>query len=234
MLSESLAQYSALMVMRRQFNAATVKRVRRYELDQYLKGRAKSKKEMPLALEEHQAWVHYNKGSLAFFALQNYIGEETTNRVLAEFVNDHAFQSAPYPTSLELVERFRDATPEHLKYVIDDLFTTITLHDKRVTPAIFQRRDDGKYEVVLQFQSKKFHGTRDVKNEEVPVNDWIEIGVTTETGTFQYLEKHLITSAKNPINIVVPDRPMSAGIDPRNILIDRLPDDNMVDVTPSG
>jgi ABC-2 type transport system permease protein len=33
--------------------------------------------------------------------------------------------------SIELVERIKEATPDSLKYVINDMFETITLYDNR-------------------------------------------------------------------------------------------------------
>ena len=44
MLSETMAQYSALMVMKRTFGPDQMKRFLRYELDGYLKGRATERK----------------------------------------------------------------------------------------------------------------------------------------------------------------------------------------------
>ena len=66
MLSESLAQYSALMVMKRKTGPAKMRRFLNYELNSYLRGRAfEQKKELPLARVENQPYIHYNKGSLS-------------------------------------------------------------------------------------------------------------------------------------------------------------------------
>jgi hypothetical protein len=52
-LSETLAEYSALMVMKKSFGAGKMRRFLRYDLDQYLMGRAlERKKELPLAENE--------------------------------------------------------------------------------------------------------------------------------------------------------------------------------------
>ena len=42
--------------------------------------------------------------------------------------------------------------------------------------------------------------------------------------------KHRLESGSNRIEIVVDHEPVLAGIDPRNLLIDRRPDDNTKDV----
>ena len=112
MLSESLAQYSALMVQEKEYGAKQMKKFLKYELDQYLSGRRlEDKKELPLSLNENQPYIHYNKGSLVFYALKDYLGEETVNHVLHDYIRDVAFQQPPFTRAIDLVERFRQAAP---------------------------------------------------------------------------------------------------------------------------
>src|SRR5699024_9772623 len=82
-LSETLAEYSALMVMKRTFGPDRMRRFLRYDLDMYLHGRAmENRKELPLADNEDQDYIHYRKGSLAMYQLQDVIGEDRVNTVL--------------------------------------------------------------------------------------------------------------------------------------------------------
>ena len=65
MLVETLAQYSALMVMKQKYGEAKMERFLQYELDRYLLGRStEQKKELPLSRVENQPYIHYRKGSL--------------------------------------------------------------------------------------------------------------------------------------------------------------------------
>ena len=81
MLVETLAQYSALMVMKQKYGAAKMQRFLHYELDRYLLGRGtEQKKELPLSRVENQPYIHYHKGSLVMYALQDYIGEDKVNQ----------------------------------------------------------------------------------------------------------------------------------------------------------
>src|SRR5262249_39613117 len=92
MLSESLAQYSALMVMEHEYGPAQMRKFLKYELDRYLAMRATERvKEQPLALNENQQYIHYNKGSVIFYALKDYVGEDTVNAVLARFLHEKGF-----------------------------------------------------------------------------------------------------------------------------------------------
>src|SRR3546814_9441661 len=72
MLSESLAQYSALMVMEYEYGSRKMRKFLRHELDTYLMSRATERvRELPLALNENQQYIHYNKGSVVFYALRD-------------------------------------------------------------------------------------------------------------------------------------------------------------------
>ena len=232
MLSETLAQYSALMVMKRTFGADKMQRFLRYELDRYLMGRGtERKKEMPLALVENQPYIHYHKGSLVMYALQDYIGEAKVNEALSNYIQEVGFQEPPYTVSRELIEHFRRATPPELAGIIDDLFESITLFDNRAVSATYRQLGEGKAEVRLKVAARKIKANELGRENEVPVDDQIDIGVLDENGEYLYLQKHRIDAAESEITIEVEGTPSRAGIDPLNKLVDRKPKDNLVTVT---
>ncbi|MEO0470171.1 MAG: ABC transporter permease, partial [Bacteroidota bacterium] len=78
MMSETMSQYSALMVMKQEYPEEMIQQFLEYELDRYLSGRAgETRKEMPLEHVEGQGYIHYRKGSLVMYALQDYVGEDS-------------------------------------------------------------------------------------------------------------------------------------------------------------
>ena len=115
MLSETMAQYSALMVMNgvRARPDAAVPAVRVGPVP--ARPRIEREKEVPLARVEKQGYIHYNKGSLVMYALQDYLGEESLNRAIAEYLRTVAYQDPPYTNSLEFIESIRRATPPELR-----------------------------------------------------------------------------------------------------------------------
>ena len=155
MLVESLAQYSALMVMKRKFGAAKMRRFLGYELDGYLRGRASSKKELPLSRVKNQPYIHYNKGSLVMYALADYIGEDNLNRALRAFRDAHAFKGPPYPNTTELIARIREVTPPEMQSLIDDLFNRIVVWDNRAVSATMKAVAGGRWEVTMEVVAKK-------------------------------------------------------------------------------
>jgi hypothetical protein len=232
MLSETLSEYSALMVMEREFGRAKIGRFLRYELDQYLRGRtAETRAEMPLALVEQQQYIHYNKGALAMYALRDYIGEARVNAALRTFLDQWKFRGPPYPTSRDLLGHLRAATPDSLHYLIEDLFERVTLYDNRTESATFLRLPDGGYQVDVRVRARKLLADSLGAETELPVDDRIEVGVFGANREVPlYLAKHRIRAGVQTVRVVVKQPPERAGIDPLHKLIDREIDDNTADV----
>lgn len=227
MLSESMAQYSALMVLDKEFDRPTMRRYLRWELDRYLAGRGKEiLREMPLMLVERQDYVHYNKGALAMYALREAMGEERVNRALARFLKDYAFSGPPYRAAADLVQYLRaEATPKEQE-LITDLFERITLYDNQTREASVTRRADGKYVVKLTVASTKLSSDGLGEPKPVPNNDLMRIAVLGEGGRELFVEKRRMTRPVETLEIVVSGKPVRAGIDPYHELIDAHPEDN--------
>lgn len=232
MLSETLSQYAALMVMKKNFPPETMKEFLRHELNSYLMGRTfEQKKEMPLELVEGQGYIHYNKGSLIMYALQDYIGEDSVNAALARFVKDWGFKEAPYPTSADLIGYYREVTPDSLQYLITDMFETITLFENKITEADYEQLEKNKYRVNLTVDVIKYRADSLGNESSVELVDWIDVGVFAKAqdgkDSLIYLKKHQFTSQESRLEILVETEPVKAGIDPINKLIDRNPKDNV-------
>ena len=237
MIVESLAQYSALMVMEEKYGPEFMKRFLEYELDKYLSGRGGELiDEMPLFLVENQPYIHYRKGSVVLYALKDYIGEEVVNAALAEFLQTYAFQPAPYPTTRDLLRIIRRHAPDQYADVITDLFEKIVLYDLSVADSSVQPLPDGRFEVTIDVAAKKFEAKGDGSETEVSMQTWVDIGVLGEKSDVSqvheviHLEKVEIVSARQKITFVVDTQPNAVGIDPLNKLVDRNPTDNIKEV----
>ncbi len=231
MLVESLAQYSALMVMKRRVGDAKMQRFLRYELDRYLIGRGtEQKKELPLARVENQPYIHYRKGSLVMYALQDYLGEENLNRAIRAFRDEWAFKGPPYPTTLDFLKHVRAVTPAHLQKTVDDLFESIVLYENRAASATAKPLAGGRYEVEVEVLAKKLRADELGRESEAPLDDWIDVGVLDADGNALAIEKRHIVAPSTKLGFVVDRKPARAGIDPFNKLIDRRPKDNTIPV----
>jgi len=231
LISETLSQYSALMVMENMFGPAEVRRFLEFELDQYLDGRSREQvAEMPLLLVENQPYIHYHRGALIMYALKDYVGEDAINRALRRFLEATSFRGPPYTNSLQLLEYIRDEVPAELQYLIEDMFETITLFDSRVTEAGYRQLDDGRYRVTLRVTARKLRADGRGMETEIPIADWIDIGVFGDEEVL-FLEKLRITEPDVCFEVLVDALPVEAGIDPYNMLIDRVTSDNTTNVS---
>jgi ABC-2 type transport system permease protein len=230
-LSETLSQYSALMVMEREFGADQIRRFLKYELNDYLRGRSEErKKEVPLLRVENQPYIHYNKGSLVMYAMRDAIGEDAVNRALASIIEEWGFKGPPYPTARNLLAALQAETPEELRPWVAEMFEHITLYENRAIEAVARRTDDGRYEVTLTVEARKVRAGEQGGETEVALDDMIDIGVFDGEGEPLYLEKHRINDETKKVTIFVDTEPARAGIDPYHKLIDRHSDDNEVPV----
>jgi hypothetical protein len=230
MLSESFAEYSSLMTMKHLTkNPMKMREFLKYDHDRYLRGRSgEVDKEMPLYKVENQMYIHYGKGSVILYALQDYIGEDKVNTAMRNFLEEFKFQKPPYPVSLDFMKYLEPQIPDSLHYLIDDWFKEITLYDNRLNEASYKELENGKYEVRMNIESYKIKADTIGNEIRVPVNDWIDIGVFSDKDEENLLfEKRVkIDRPEMSFSFVVDSLPVKAAIDPRHLLIDRVYDDN--------
>ncbi|MFC2155348.1 M1 family aminopeptidase [Acidobacteriota bacterium] len=232
LLSEGLAQYSALMVNKNEYPRAFINEYIKTRIDHYLKGRAReTSKEVPLALTNFGArYLNYEKSMVVMNALQDYIGEDNLNAAIRKFLRETAFREPPFPTSRQFLEYVKAVTPVHLKYIIPDMFETITLYENRAINADYEQLEGGKYRIRLEFAAEKIKADGDGNEKSVPISDYITFGIFGDRGEELYLQKHLLTPGTTKLEFVVDKVPARAGIDPYYFLIDKNTGDNVINV----
>ena len=234
---ETLAQYSALMVMEQEYGRARMRRFLRYELDNYLQSRGGEViEELPLMLTENQQYIHYQKGSLVMYALQDAIGEEAVNAALAKFIVDWSEPEGRFATAKDMVDGFRAVAPDSAQALITDLFEKITLYDLRVSEvsATPVADDAEQYTVDLNIEAAKRYADGEGRESDAPLDVWVEVAVFPQAGDDLedyelpeplYLERKRLTG-DTQLSLVVQGEPARVAVDPYHILIDRNPEDN--------
>lgn len=243
-ISETMAEYSSLMVTRERYGEASMGKFLKYELDNYLRSRAgETKFEKTLLDNDTQSYVWYRKGGLIMYTLQDYIGEANLNAGFAAMVDSFGLkETAPFVTTTDWYNFIKDRTPDSLQYFLRESFEEITLYENRALEATYNSSPDanGKYKVTLKVDTRKITYNGDQTEKDRPSErNLIEIGVFAKDGTNEqglvekqplYLEKRWLTPGEHVIEIYVDEAPVKAGIDPYNKLIDRVSDDNLIDV----
>ncbi len=237
-ISESMAEYSSLMVMKKEYGVDAMQKFLKQELDSYLRGRAgESKFEKTLLNNDTQAYVWYQKGGLILYALQDYIGEKQLNNGFKTFIDSAAFRpKAPFATSNEWYGYIKSVTPDSLHYYLEDSFEKITLYNNKVNEATYTALDNGRYKVDVEVQSAKNYYDGNGKDLGAPEklnlleiavfqNDTVINGMTKKVPLI--LEKKWVKPGKTTFSFTTDKEPVKAGIDPYNKMIDRIPDDNV-------
>lgn len=239
MLIESLAQYSAMMVMEKEYGKEKMRRYLKYELDRYLSSRSGEQvEEQPLYRVENQQYIHYRKGSLVFYRLRDEIGEDALNRALQRFLKANAFQTAPYTNSQALLDMIRAEAPQDKQALITDLFEKIVFYDNRVVEAKANKRADGLWDVTMKLHLAKFEADGKGKETARSYDEPVEIavfarakGAKEKDERVLFIEKRVLQGNEPSVTITVKEEPFEVGVDPYNKMIDRVSRDNRKEIT---
>lgn len=172
-------------------------------------------------------------------ALREYIGETQVNAALKRLFDKYKTGEAPSPVSTDLYAELVAVTPDSLRSFVSDLFERNTYWEVKSTGVTSQRLPNGKWRVNLDVLARKIVVDKQGSEAEVPMNDLVEIGVygaggTATRGVELHRSLHRIKTGTQRITIIVDKQPVRAGIDPRYLLIDDEPGDNIRELRQSS
>lgn len=243
LISEALAEYSALILTERTYGKDNMKCFLKDELDRYLSGRANESKKENVFINADRGYIWYQKGALVLYGLRDFIGDDAMDVALQGFLGEFGLkETPPFPGSSDLLRYLTEQTPDSLHYFLDDTWHKITLYENKATEASAKKTGEDEYLVTLSFNTQKVYA--DSLGRETPAiydGDYIDIGIfakddTDENGRNRtnplYIQKHKLKPGSHQLEIrVAGGIPAKAGIDPYNKLIDRIPEDNITSVT---
>jgi ABC-2 type transport system permease protein len=235
-LTETLAQYSALMVYQKMYGPERAAKLSAFSLDTYLQGRSdETVEEVPVLKTFGRDYIHYYKGEMVMNLIANRLGEDKVNAALRSLLQDFpANRGAPYPTTRDLVGRLRAGGLPDQQALITDLFENITLYDLSVQSAIATRRADGRFDVRVTIDARKHYADGLGNEHEAPLRETVTVGAFTDTPQSQSFsvadvityQRAALTSGRNQIRFIAIKRPTYVGVDPLYEFVDKRPDDN--------
>ncbi|MCB0766784.1 MAG: ABC transporter permease [Flavobacteriales bacterium] len=238
LLSESMAQYSALMVMEKEYGRAQMRKFLKLESDRYQRSRgSEDLKEVPLLEVENQGYIHYNKGSIVLYGLRDFVGEDSLNQAFRALVDTFGYAEPPYPTALDMYRELEKVVPDSLTYLLEDGFKHITLYNNRVDSATARMLPDSTWEVNLQLWGEKNYADSMGRETPAAMNDWIDVSILRYPKFGAKADKTLndvpllqrrvrLVSGRNVLTFTVPEKPLRAEIDRDHLFIDRVMEDN--------
>ena len=133
------------------------------------------------------------------YALQDYHGRGRGEPAPWPLpAQDGATRSRPITHSRELIAEFRAVTPPSTCATSSTTSSRrITLYENRAVTAT-TAKGGGSYEVTLKVAAKKLHADENGTQNEIPMDDWIDIGVLGKDDKPLYLQKHRIHSGGRP------------------------------------
>jgi len=170
------------------------------------------------------------------YLLKETIGEAVINDVLKRLAERYGYAQPPYPTSHDLVDGLLAAAPAHAG-LIRELFEEMVLYSNRTLAATAKKRADGKFDVTIEVESRRFQADDKGAEKETQAAGRIEIGAFAKPdkgkkyGRTLYRGQVAMTSGKSSHTFITAEMPDKAGIDPFLLLVDRVPDDNLKTVT---
>ncbi|MCG7547522.1 M1 family aminopeptidase [Pseudoalteromonas sp. Of7M-16] len=238
MLIESLAEYSALQVVKEKYYHGALRQYKKYSLDAYLSARG-GEPEYPLYITASQSFVHYEKGALAMLALAQSIGESKLNQLLKKFIEQQSV-SSKFATTTDLITLINANINSKQQALVQDLFQEMTFYNLRIDSAYVGEKntETGLYPVTVVVEASKYFADEYGKETEAELEDSIELAVVagnpedvTRSLNEYHRKEYPITSGLNTIVMHVYDPfGLYVIIDPYLYRIDKNTRDNFVQI----
>jgi ABC-type transport system involved in multi-copper enzyme maturation permease subunit len=227
-LNETLANYSALMLIEEVEGRAVVYAMLPRVVDYYLDARSREPiEELPVVRAETDL-IAYNKAAHVMYALRDVLGADRVHLALRRMIEKYGSRPPPYPTTRELVAELRAVAGAEHQALITALLERITFYDLAVTGTEVHEAGGDEFDVTIDIAARQLDADGAGVETEVPLDAPFDIAVFAD-GVDEplYLEKHRLTSGSQRIVVRVPARPAHVAVDPYRKMIDPRFQDNV-------
>jgi ABC-type transport system involved in multi-copper enzyme maturation permease subunit len=217
-ISEGLAWYSAMQLVRHTKGREALRRLMSFMREPSPWPQIRTG--LPL-LRAMDPWANYRKTPYAMYALSEYIGEPQVNGALRTLITN---KMSGLATTLDMYRGLQAVTPDSLKPLLHDLFEVNAFWSFDTKKASAIKTETGAWQVTFDIEARKVVVDSAGVEKEVPMSEWVELGVFAAAepgevlGKTLYLEKRRINSGRQTVTITVSQKPARGGIDPYNLL----------------
>jgi ABC-2 type transport system permease protein len=217
-ISESLAWYSAMQLVKHVKDREALRRFMSFMREPNPWPPIRTG--LPL-LRAMDPWANYRKGPYAMHALSEYVGEARVNAALRTLVEKKVSSLA---TTIDMYRELQAVTPDSLKPLLHDLFEVNAFWTFDTKKASAVQTETGTWQVTLEVEAHKVVADSAGRETELPIGEWVEIGIFAPAGPGEslgkplYVQKHRVRSGRQTITVMVPNKPAWGGIDPYNLL----------------
>jgi len=222
LLIETLADYSALMVMKKLYGEKYVTGVVADSTQQYLRGRGSDVLgETPLYKMLGQRYLRYHKGPVVLNAIRHLITEDKINQALKRLLDKKSNVRENYATSLDLLSLVKEISGESHHEKIDEWLTEIVTYDLSISNAKIEQLANGKYQLTANVSGLTFK--HDPLEQKHFTHD-VTVGVYAEVLGKSYLlhqQSIQMINGFKQVTFNLAEAPSKIVIDPHYLFIDR-------------
>ncbi len=222
-LTETLAQYTELMLYEKEHGLEKALESLKIHLDLYLSSRS-YEPETPLYKTNYETpHLPYDKGMLVMHQLRFLIGEEKVNLALHNFLDHHKYPNS-IPDSEDLLKEIYLVADSKLHSKLDEMFKKIVTYSSKISE-VKSRQKNGFYEIYFKADSKKYLENATGIRKQIANDATIDIGIYDENGK---LFRYNFPIKNNTIEgkIKIKNKPQRIVIDPYLMNIDTFVKDN--------
>ncbi len=232
-LAEGVAWYYSIMLVNNTRGPEQIRKLMSFMRQPYPHAPIRHGEPLMRALDPYLA---YKRGPLAMYALTQYAGIDNVNQAIRTLVTQSNAPGAEPVSTLDLYHELQKTAPDSVQTLLHDLFEVNTLWEFEADKITAVKSGAGQWTVTLDVFAKKITYDTAGTVTEVPMDEWIPVGVFThapeydELGKPLHLKYHRIKSGRQTITITVSGEPVLAGIDPYHVLDwDEKEDDDNVE-----
>lgn len=230
LLIESLAQYSAVLVIKELYGEEAANQMAAESMVKYLNNRSHDiQGETPLYKIKSQRYLRYDKGLVVFNAIRHLIGESSLNNALKQLMQSKGNIDRDYATSLDLINMIKQHADQSSYALIDEWLKQIVTYDLAIDDASVRQVNNDEYLVSVELSGyQKFHELDNT--ETTPFNHEVELALYSATQQPIDFTNRIVRfeNGKQTLTFNVKTLPESLILDPRYMFVDHNRLDNHI------
>jgi ABC-2 type transport system permease protein len=212
LLTEALAQYTELMLVKKMHGQKSVLDNVRLHLDLYLNGRGYTDEQPLFTMLSQNVHLSYSKSAVVMYQLAEMIGEEKVNTALKQLLQKNAWPH-PRAVSTDLIRELYAVTDIRLHDKIDDLFKRITFYEFKVTGTTLKKTASG-HALTITALANKYYEDGKGNRTNAAFNDTVAIAVYSKQGKETIWRLHIV-NGKIAGTLQLTEVPESILVDPK-------------------
>ena len=247
LLSEGLTDYASMLAYEELYGFAKARRMLEVRaIPRYLTSRGSSAEAEPvLAKSDGEGWLDYSKTNWVTWGMRGLMGADEVEESVRRFLNEYrATNGAPYPTTLELLDVFREEIDPRYHELIEDYWNRITLWELSfdADPTVTEV-GEGRWQVTVPIALDKLYASEEDGEETSAtemdgrrLDEFVVVGLYIEDpedslGSDPAHQEIVRVDAKTKtVTLEVGVEPTHVVLDPHRFLIERKVDDNVAEL----